>query len=46
MIQTWEGEMPKPTCYTDWAPWLEVATQRMMAYNALLTKERNCMKGA
>jgi hypothetical protein len=39
MLQAWEGEMPKPTRDTEWAPWLEAATQRVMACNALLAKE-------
>jgi hypothetical protein len=45
MIQVWEGETHKPIGDADWAPWLEVVMQRVMAYNAFLTKERNCLKG-
>lgn len=39
MLHVWEGETPKPTRDIEWAPWLEGATQRVMAYNALLVKE-------
>jgi hypothetical protein len=44
MLQVWEGEMPKPTGETEWAPWLEAATQRVMASNALLDKERDRLR--
>jgi hypothetical protein len=46
MIQAREGQMPKPTGDTKWAPWLEAATHRVMACNTLLTKERNRLRGA
>jgi hypothetical protein len=46
MIQVWEGETPKPIGDADWVPWLEVIIQIVMACNAFLTKEGNCLKGA
>jgi hypothetical protein len=26
MLQAWEGELPKPSSDSEWAPWLEAAT--------------------
>jgi hypothetical protein len=33
ILQNWEGELPKPLSDSKWAPWLEVATRRVLAYN-------------
>ncbi len=46
MLQAWEGETFKPIGDTEWAPWLEATTQRVMACNTLLINERNHLKGA
>jgi hypothetical protein len=45
MLQAWEGELPKPSSDLEWAPWLEAATKRVLACNALLAKERRRLKG-
>ncbi len=45
MLKAWEGETPKPIAETGWAPWLETATQRVMACNALLAREQNHFRG-
>ncbi len=45
MLQAWEGELPKPSSDAEWAPWLEVATRRVLVCNARLAKERRCLKG-
>jgi hypothetical protein len=45
MLKVWEGETPKPTRQTRWAPWLEVAIRKVTTYNALLAKERNQLRG-
>jgi hypothetical protein len=45
MLKAWEGETPKPAVETRWVPWLEAAIQRIAACNALLTKERNHLRG-
>jgi hypothetical protein len=34
MLQAWEGELPKPSSDSEWAPWLEAATIRVLACNA------------
>jgi hypothetical protein len=46
MLQAWEGELPKPSNNSEWAPWLEVATRRVLACNARLAKESRRLKGA
>jgi hypothetical protein len=46
MLQTWEGELPKLSSDSKWAPWLEAATRRVLACNVLLAKERRRMRGA
>jgi hypothetical protein len=45
MQQAWEGELPKPSSDSKWAPWLEAATRRVLAYNARLAKERRRLRG-
>jgi len=39
MFKAWEGETPKPLREARWAPWIEVAIQRVMTCNASLVKE-------
>jgi hypothetical protein len=34
MLQAWKGELPKPLSNSEWALSLEVATKRVLAYNA------------
>jgi hypothetical protein len=46
MLVAWEGDSPKPTEDSEWAPWLEGTTKRVMRYNAHLVKKRNRCKGA
>jgi hypothetical protein len=46
MLQGWEGELPKPLNDSEWAPWLEAATRRVLACNTRLTKERRRLRGA
>jgi hypothetical protein len=46
MLQAWEGELPKPSSDSEWAPWLEAATRRILACNARLAKERRHLKRA
>jgi hypothetical protein len=46
MLQTWEGELPKPLNDSKWAPWLEAATRRVLACNIRLAKKRCCLRGA
>jgi hypothetical protein len=46
MLQAWEGELPKPLSDSEWAPWLEAATIRKLAYNARLEKERRRLRAA
>ncbi len=46
MLQAWEGELPKPLNDSKWAPWLEVATRRVLACNTRLAKERRRLRGA
>jgi hypothetical protein len=46
MLQAWEGELPKPSSDSKWAPWLEAATRRVLACNMRLEKERHRLKGA
>jgi hypothetical protein len=45
LLQAWEGELPKPSSDSKWAPWLEAATRGILACNAQLTKERRRLKG-
>jgi hypothetical protein len=45
MLQAWEGELPKPSSESEWAPWLEAATKKVLAYNVRLAKERRCLRG-
>jgi hypothetical protein len=45
MFKAWEGETPKPTRKAGWAPYIEVAIQRVMTCNASLIKKRNSLKG-
>jgi hypothetical protein len=45
MLQAWEGELPKPLNDSEWAPWLEAATRRILACNTRLTKERRRLRG-
>ncbi len=33
MLQAWEGELPKPLNDSEWAPWLEAASKRVLACN-------------
>jgi hypothetical protein len=44
MLQAWEGELPKPSSDSEWAPWLEAATKRILACNARLAKERHRLR--
>jgi hypothetical protein len=44
ILQAWEGELSKPSNDSEWAPWLEVATRKVLACNVKLTKERRCLK--
>jgi hypothetical protein len=46
MLQVWEGELPKPSSDSKWAPWLEATTRRVLACNAQLMKERRRLRGA
>jgi hypothetical protein len=46
MLQAWEGELPKPLNDSEWAPWLEAATRRVLACNTRLAKERRRLRGA
>jgi len=46
MLQAWEGELPKPSSDSKWAPWLEAVTRRILACNERLTKEKHRLKGA
>jgi hypothetical protein len=46
MLQAWEGELPKPLSDSEWAPWVQVATRRVLACNVRLVKERSCLRGA
>jgi hypothetical protein len=34
MLQVWEGELPKPSSDSEWAPWLEAVTRGILACNA------------
>jgi len=45
MLQAWEGELPKPLNDSEWAPWLEAATRRVLACNTRLAKERRRLRG-
>jgi hypothetical protein len=45
MLQAWEGELLKPLNDSEWAPWLEAATRRVLACNTRLTKERCRLRG-
>jgi hypothetical protein len=44
MPHAWEGELPKPSSDSEWAPWPEVATRRILACNVRLAKERRCLR--
>jgi hypothetical protein len=46
MLQVWEGELPKPSSDSKWAPWLEAVTRRILACNKQLAKEKHHLKGA
>jgi hypothetical protein len=46
MLQAWEGELPKPSSDSKWAPWLEATTRKVLPCNAKLAKERRCLRGA
>jgi hypothetical protein len=46
MLQAWEGELPKPLNDSEWAPWLEAATRRVLACNTRLVKERRRLRRA
>jgi len=46
MLQAWEGELAKPSIDSEWVPWLEVTTRRVLACNARLMKERRRLRGA
>jgi hypothetical protein len=44
MLQAWEGELPKPSSDSEWAPWLEATTRKVLAYNTRLVKERRRLR--
>jgi hypothetical protein len=46
VLQAWEGSEPKPTTTSDWADWLEAATERVMWCNMRLAKEKKRARGA
>ncbi len=46
MLQAWEGELPKPSNNSKWAPWLEAVIRRILACNERLAKEKHRLKGA
>jgi hypothetical protein len=39
MLNTWEGEMPKPAREAGSAPWIKATIQRVMKCNVSLIKE-------
>jgi hypothetical protein len=45
MLQAWEGELPKPSSDSKWAPRLKATTRRVLACNVRLVKERRRLRG-
>jgi hypothetical protein len=46
LLQAWSRDLPTPSNDQDWAPWLEAAIGRVMAYNNRLAKAKKRFRGA